>query len=181
MRRQPVLFYTAFILLILPLEIRAQNGSSNIATSPRLDQGAPTSGVNSADSPAKKVWTNDDLKGSRDDEGVSNTADQKPAAVASRQKMASPRGHNAKWYSDQIAKLQARIPPLNAQIAELQSGLDGKPTGDGKSSQRPRFVKQDDWSNELRQLQAQRANILDRINVLEDDARHNGIPNSALR
>lgn len=181
MLRHALSLIIAFILLILPLEVRAQNGSPDTAGSGRPGSGAPSGDVNAADNPVKKVWTNDDLKGSPNDAGVSNSVAQRPSSSGSREKTALPRGRAAKWYSDQIARLQARIPPLDAQIAELQSGLDGKALGDGKSSQRPRFVKQDDWSNELRQLQTQRAGILNRINEMEDEARHNGIPDSALR
>lgn len=181
MLRRSLLLRTSLLLLTLPARMHAQNGLSDSAASARPGSSSPTRDVNSAGSPVKKVWTNDDLKGSPNDAGASNTPGPKLSSAASREKIASPRGHNAKWYSDQIAKLQARIPPLDAQIAELQAGLDGKAMGDGKSSQRPRFVKQDDWSNELRQLQTQRADILNRINELEDEARHNGIPNSALQ
>lgn len=179
MLRRTLLVYTALTLLMLPLELRAQNGSSDPATSTAPGHNAVASDANSAESPAKKIWTNDDFNGPQDDTAVSKVAKQKPVAAPSRQKVL-PTGRNAKWYSDQIAMLQRRIPLLDAQIAELQSALEGKPMGDGKSSQRPRFVKQDDWSNELRQLQTQRADILSRISALEDDARHNGIPNSAL-
>ena len=67
-----------------------------------------------------------------------------------------------------------------AQIAQLQSAIDGKPTGDAKSSQRPRGVKADDWSVEMQELQKKRDGILDQISALKDQARHHGVPANAL-
>jgi hypothetical protein len=91
------------------------------------------------------------------------------------------KGRNAKWYAGQITALQSRIPPIDAQIAELQSALDGKAAGDGKTSQRPRFVKIDQWPAQLQDLQTRRQVIVDKIDALRDEARHNGVPPNALR
>ena len=105
--------------------------------------------------------------------GSSNAnAGAKPAPTA--------KNNNAKQYQAQIARLEAEIPPIDSQIAELQAALDGKPTGDAKTSQRPRGVKADDWSVEMQQLQAKRDGIEEQINSLRDQARHHGVAPNTL-
>jgi hypothetical protein len=127
--------------------------------------------------PQKKVWTNDELGGLDPHAGVSTVG--KVGGPTSKH-VAPTKGHDAKWYQDQIAKLQAKIPPLEHQIAELEAALDGKPTGDAKRSTRPAGVKADDWSRELAELQKKREGTLAQINALQDQARHNGVAPNTL-
>jgi chaperonin cofactor prefoldin len=87
---------------------------------------------------------------------------------------------DAKWYRDQILKLQNQLPALNEKIAQLQAGIDGKATGDGKHSTRPLHAGAGDWRVELAQLQKQRDDIEARINTLQVQARRAGIPANAL-
>jgi hypothetical protein len=87
---------------------------------------------------------------------------------------------DAQWYHDQIAKLQAKLPPLDAQIAQLQAAIDGAPTGDAKTSTRPQGVKAGDWRLQLADTQKQRDGIAEKIATLQDEARHVGIPPNAI-
>jgi len=129
----------------------------------------------SAQAPSKKVWTNEDLS-SLPDQTAGSTSPQPASRTSSAgQKPASNKGRDAKWYHDQIARLQAQIPPIDAQIKELQDAIDGKPTGDGKRSTRPAGVKADDWSVERDNLEKKKDDILGRITALEDEARRNDI------
>jgi hypothetical protein len=157
----------------------AQGGSSSEAAPP-TGQNPGTSGL--AGTPAaptsKKVWTNDDVAGLRGDSVISTVGD--PNAKPGDKPAHAGKTTDARPYQAQIAKLEARIPPLDSQIAQLQSAIDGKPTGDAKSSQRPRGVKADDWSVEMQELQKKRDGILDRISALKDQARHQGVPANAL-
>jgi len=149
------------------------------APSAAQDSSANTSSSSaSGQTPEKKVWTNEELKTLDPHEGVStvgrNTNNRTKRVV-------SPKGHDAKWYHDQIVLLQAKIPPLDSQIAELQAGIDGKPTGDGTKSARPfNGVKADDWSRELAELQKKRDDTLAQIGALQDQARHNGVAPNTL-
>ena len=155
--------------------------ASGATTAPAQDgSSAPPATPTSSEKPAKRVWTNDDLTGPRESAAVSTPLDPNTKPANTGQKPAAPKNRNAQWYHDQIAKLQAQVPPLDGQIAELQAAIKGKPTGDAKTSQRPRGVKADDWSVELAQLQAKRDDVLSKISALQDEARHNGIPDSAL-
>ena len=91
-----------------------------------------------------------------------------------------PPRREAQWYHDQIAKLQAKLPPLDAQIAQLQAAINGEPTGDAKSSTRPKGVKSGDWREELADARQKRDAIAGKIAALQDEARHVGIPANAL-
>jgi hypothetical protein len=161
------------------------HGQSNPppATPPAPAQAADSA----AQTPPKKVWTNEDVKTPPGQPEIStsqpeNRGTSQPDGKVRGKSAASTRNSNkdAKWYQDQIAKLQAKIPPLDAQIVELQAAIKGEPTGDAKSSARPRGVKADSWESELAQLQKQRDDIVDKIAALQDEARHNGVSPNAL-
>ena len=130
--------------------------------------------------PAKKVWTNEDVGELRDHNEMSTFAVAKTRPSAPAAKAPANRGRNAKWYHDQIANLQAKVSPIDSQIAALQNALDGRPTGDGKTSARPAGVRADSWALEKADLEKKRQGILDQIDALHDEARHNGIPDGAL-
>jgi len=151
--------------------------------SPSQDS-APAPGTSAAPAaaspapPAKKVWTNEDVPGLRGDAPISTVGSADPTGPQKNKAAARPA--NAKGYQARIARLEAQIPPLDSQIAELQAAIDGKPTGDGKSSQRPRGVKADDWNVEMEQLKAKRESVLDQIAALKDEARHQGVAPNTL-
>ncbi len=125
----------------------------------------------------RKVWTNEDVPTLREDSTIS-TIGTRPAS-GTVHKAASSR-QDAKWYSDQITKLQAQLPAINGKIAQLQAGIDGKFTGDSQSSTRPKSATFGNWQIELAQLQKQRDDIQSRIDALRDQARRQGIPPNAL-
>jgi hypothetical protein len=136
--------------------------------------------------PSKKVWTNEDVKTPEGQPEVStfqpeNRGTSQPDGKLRGKSAASPKNNReAKWYQDQIAKLQAKVLPLDAQIAQLQAAINGDPTGDAKSSTRPRGVKADSWASEMAQLHKQRDDIVEKIAALQDEARHNGVSPNAL-
>ncbi len=156
----------------------AQSTQSTEAAAPPPST-AQNSSANSpsGQTPEKKVWTNDELSTLDPHEGVSTVG--KDTNNKSK-RIVSSKGHDAKWYHGQIVLLQAKIPQLDSQIAELQAGIDGKPTGDAKKSVRPYSVKADDWNRELAELEKKREDTLAQIGALEDQARHNGIAANAL-
>jgi hypothetical protein len=100
----------------------------------------------------------------------------KPSATAKKPPTA-PKAKDAKWYHDQIEKLQAQLPPLESQISELQAALSGQTVD---STRKYAGVKLDDWSVELAQLQQKRDDIFGKIAALEDEARHDGVPANLL-
>jgi hypothetical protein len=151
---------------LAPAQATAQNSASN----PPAPQPTP-----------KKVWTNDEMSTLDPHAGVSAVGTSNANSTTSGGKpRATSKNRDPKWYQDQISKLQAKIPPLDKQIAELRAALDGKPTGDAKRSTRPTGVKTDDWSRELADLQKKRGDTLAQISALQDQARHNGVAPNAL-
>jgi len=147
---------------------RAQNASSTPAT-------AQTSSA--PETEPKKVWTNEDVSDLRANSTISTVGHS--TGSQARQPHAS-RPKDAKWYHDQIEKLEKQLPAINARIAQLQAGIDGKFTGDAKESTRPAYGKFGDWKTELEQLEKQRDDIEARDSALRDEARHAGVPPNAL-
>ena len=142
---------------------------------------APTSGSTQSQpqpqAPQKKVWTNDNLGVSHSQPDDSSAAAQAGSTAGSPAAARPKSKKDAKWYHDQIAKLQAQIPPLDKTIAELQAALEGKTLNEPLHYGGNRIG---DWKEQLDQLQTKRQDTLDKIAALEDQARHNGIEPNAL-
>jgi hypothetical protein len=171
------------LILCAAFAIPSRAQSSSAGSSGTAGASAESSSQASSTAPAqptaKKVWTNDDVSGLQDTPAISTFTEPNAKPAKTGAKPAS-KGRDAKWYQDQIAKLQAQIPPLDTQIADLQAAIEGKPTGDSKESTRPYGVKADQWPVELDQLQRKRGDIESHISALEDEARHNGVAPNAL-
>jgi hypothetical protein len=162
---------------------RAQCAAPPATNSAPASAAAQDSAANPAtpQSATKKVWTNEDVSGLDPHAGVSTVGNTPASSVKPGQKHpANSKNRDAKWYHAQIAKLQAKLPPLDAQIAELQAAIDGKPTGDAIKSTRPRGVKADSWANELADLQKKRDDAVAQIAALQDEARHQGVAANTL-
>jgi hypothetical protein len=168
-------FFTATIFVIAGFNIvagsaRAQNDSS--APAPSSTQ-SPSSAI--ATQPAdKKVWTNDDGR-FHSPPSPSANASTKPAGAANKPK-SNNNGKNA-GYRAQITKLQGQIPPLDDKIAQLQAALNGQTTNAPRTYG---WSKPDDWHDALARYQKQREDIEAKISALEDEARHNGVPESEI-
>ena len=126
--------------------------------------------------PQKKVWTNDNLGGSHSQADDSSTPTQ-PNPNSANATAKPRRKKDAKWYHDQIEKLQAQIPPLDKTIAELQAALEGKTLNEPLHYGGNRIG---DWKEQLEKLQTKRQETLDKIAALEDQARHDGVATNAL-
>ena len=174
---RPLPFVFAGLFFISAAITRAQSLPSTQPPQTVVDTAAQNSASDQSSSTQKKVWTNEDFSASDPHSGVSTVGNRSKPTV----RRTAPTGRNAKWYHDQIATLQAKLPPLDSQIASLQAAIDGKPAGDAKKSTRPYYgVRADDWSRELAELQKKRDDTLAQIAALQDRARHDGVPSSAL-
>ncbi len=134
--------------------------------------------------PAKKVWTNDDLAilGSGGISIVGASGPQRPAAA--NPKPDPKAGEAAKQltaaYRQQLAKLNADLEQVDKKIAELHSFNANNPSPyagmrmTGSYNATP-------VADQLKQLEAQRKQIQDRIEAIEEDARHKGILPGDLR
>jgi chaperonin cofactor prefoldin len=149
--------------------------SQPTAQSPSAGNSSPAP---AAQAPVKKVWTNDDVGDLRDHSAISTVGNANPSSgrPAPRNATAS---HNkdARSFHDQIAKLQAQIPPIDEKINELQSALSGNQVIEERHFS---GVKPDDWKDELARLQKQRDDIRTKIAELEDQARHTGVATNQI-
>ena len=152
---------------------RAQSDS----TVPAQNPGNASSSEAGSQTTDKKVWTNDDFSSRpRRNSSSSPNSNSKPANTASKPKT-NNEGRNAAWYRGQISRLQGQIPPLDEKISHLQAALNGQQV----SAPRPYgWSKPDDWHTQLAQYQKQREDIQTKISALEDEARHNGVPESEI-
>jgi hypothetical protein len=132
-----------------------------------------TSSATTSTEPAKKVWTNEDMRDVHRNDAIStfsNTSNKpangKPAATVKGNK-------DAKNYQTQITRLQEKLPPLDEQIAQLQAALNGDTVN---STRHVGGAKIDDWRDELVRAQKQREDIVAKISALQDEARRNGVP-----
>lgn len=188
MNRRTLLFVAVLALAIAVLapDLARAQGSSDGQTAPAGNAAAPATPAQAdtataananatatTTAPAKKVWTNEDMKEVHRDNAISTFSatnnkpgNGKPAATAKGNK-------DAKNYQTQITRLQEKLPPLDEQISQLQAALNG---GSVNSTRHVGGAKIDDWHDELVRLQKQREDITTRISALQDEARRNGVP-----
>jgi hypothetical protein len=168
-----VIFLATSCVSFTATSARAQSDSTVSAQNPG------TAGPSDAGSqtPEKKVWTNDDFSSHpRRNASSSPNSNTKAASVANKPKPNNG-GKNADWYRGQISKLQGQIPPLDEKISQLQAALNGQQV----NTPRPYgWSKPDDWHTQLAQYQKQREDIQTKISALEDEARHNGVPENKI-
>jgi hypothetical protein len=157
-----------------------QSSQSDASTS---QQAPGSNSVSQSDSPspdktaAEKVWTNEDLENLKDGPAISGGKIEGLRAPKAPTKSAPPKKADLKWYHDEIAKLQAQIPPLDQKIHDLQAALSGQQVN---STRTYGWLRPDDWHAQLDRLEKQKEIIENKMNDLEDEARHNGVPENTL-
>lgn len=166
---------------------RAQDGSAQPAN-PTGNASAPATAANTAagsgtaaaatpTTPAKKVWTNEDMGAIHSNSAISTFSGDANKPAGGRPGAAKTGSKAAGQYPAQIATLQAKLPPLDAQIAELQAGLSGATVN---ATRHYGGEKLDDLRDQLARLQKRRDDIAARISALQDEARHHGVPDNQI-
>jgi chaperonin cofactor prefoldin len=181
MRHRSLLVLTAALSIATAANAQSQTiEPANAAPVPNPVSSAAPDAPASTPAPAagKKVWTNEDVSDLRTNSTISTVGSTDTKRSAKTAPAAKPR--NPRQYQAQIARLEGQIPALDQQIAELQDAIDGKPTGDAKSSKRPRSVQADDWNVQMQNLQKKKQDLLDQIAAMKDEARHQGVPPNTL-
>jgi hypothetical protein len=179
-RRMIAAIASIFLGAVIGLPVtHAQNGTSAAPDAPSSSPATTPSQAPPATS--NSVWTNDNVTELRENSEISTVG--RTAAnprEAGRKTVAGWNAHDATWYRNEIAKLEAKLPPLDTQIEQLREAIDGKAMGDRKTSSRPWSVKGDSWAREEAELQNKRDGIAARIDALRDQARHSGVAPNAL-
>jgi hypothetical protein len=158
---------------------RGQTAQATQTSSAPASQSSTQSASGQQIPPAnKKVWTNDDVGDLRDHSAITTIggANAKPANPSERP-LAGAKAKDTQWYRDQILKLQAKVPPLDDKIHQLEAALNGETVNSVRTYG---GVRADDWRDQLSRLQKQRGDILAKIDALQDEARHNGVPPNKL-
>lgn len=169
---------TAAVCVTIPLLLSASPfACAQNATTAPASQTQNTQTTTTASQSAAKVWTNDDVSSLHSRSAVSTVGQTADSRKGSTKAAVNAKSNRAGSYQGQIAKLQAQLPPIDSQIAELQSALSGNVVNEQRKYS---GVKLDDWQVQLAQLQKRRDDIQSQIAKLEDEARHNGVPNNAL-
>jgi hypothetical protein len=182
-RLKPTILETCLAGLLLCAAFAFPAAAQTNSTSPANPSGQNAEPPSEASSPApaqpvtKKVWTNDDVNGLREDSVISTFAPPNAKPVKSGTKPANSKAKDTKWYQDRITKLQAELPPLDDQIGQLQAALNGQTVN---SVRKWGGTRPDDWKVQLDGLQKKHDDIQAQIGVLKDQARHDGVSPSAL-
>ena len=168
-----------FLCAILASQGDAQTSSTCPANPPVENAEPPTqTQPPAATQPAaKKVWTNEDVIGLREDSRISTFSQPNAKPAKNGARPANSKGKDAAWYQNRIAGLEAKLPHLDDQIGQLQAALNGEQVN---SVRKWGGVRSDDWRVELDTLQKKRDGIQSEISTLEDQARRDRVPASAL-
>jgi hypothetical protein len=173
-----------FVAVLAVMEIsllagvaRAQNGSTQPANANSNTAAQSTAATATPATPSKKVWTNEDMGAIHSNSAISTFSSGAKRPANAQPTAAKPSSKNPKQYQDQITKLQAKLPPLDEQISVLQAGLNGATINETRHYG---GVKLDDWRDQLARLQKQREDIAAQISAMQDEARHNGVPDNQI-
>ena len=130
-------------------------------------------------SPAtKRVWTNDDMGDLHRNSTISTfVAPTGKPAKSDEKPVGTAKNANAKRYQDQIAAQRAKLPPIDDKISQLKAVLSGNTVQETRVYGGGHI---DDWHEELVHLQKQRDDIETKISALQDEARHNGVPENQI-
>jgi hypothetical protein len=153
----------------------AQSTTANAAAA--TPQNATTATPETSAPATKKVWTNEDMGAVHRDPAISTFSSKPNKPANSKPVAAKPNSKSPGQYQAQILSLQAKLPPLDQQISELQAGLHGDTVN---STRHYSGVKLDDWRDQLARLQKQRDGVAAQISALQDEARHNGVPDNQI-
>jgi hypothetical protein len=146
--------------------------ANDSATSPAPSTAATNAPAN------KRVWTNDDMGDLHRNSTISTFAAPAAKPAQSSEKPASlAKNANAKRYQDQIVAQRAKLPPLDDKISQLKAVLSGNTVQETRVYGGGHI---DDWHEELLHLQKQRDDIETKISGLQDEARHNGVPENQI-
>jgi hypothetical protein len=164
-----------------PTLAQEQSNPPTPAATPAAEPATPTSSRATSVAPnpssTKRVWTNDDMRDLHRNSTISSFSGSANIPAKTNEKPVTAKTADAKRYQDQITSLQAKIPPLDDKISQLQAVLSGNTVNQTRTVGGAHI---DDWHEELVKLQKQRDDTETRISALQDEARHKGVPENQI-
>ena len=174
----------AFLLTSVPGGAAWAQEQSNAPVPPATPAGDPAPATLQQATPAtnapatKRVWTNEDMGDLHRNSAISTfVAPAGKPAKPNEKPAGATKNPNAKRYQDQIAALRAKLPPIDDKISQLKAALSGNTVQETRVYGGAHI---DDWHEELAHLQKQREDIETKISALQDEARHNGVPENQI-
>ena len=155
---------------------------SAVAQSQDSSAPAPPAPTQDSQTPAetkrpKKVWTNDDLSGTKG--AVSVVGDPKnkpkpsPSKPANDQYVASVR--------KQLDKFQGQIADIDKQLVDLKNFSEGEPSTSASGLKLNKSHDREPIEVQMRALRDQKKDLESKVNALLDEARKKGVESSQLR
>jgi hypothetical protein len=162
-----------------PVAFAQQPAAAGEQAAPNARPNEQATAPDSAPAPAttKRVWTNDDMGDLHRNSTISTFSESASKPGKANDKPVAAKSADAKRYQDQITALQAKIPPMDDKIAQLQAVLSGNTVNQTRTVGGAHI---DDWHEELVKLQKQREDTEARISSLQDEARHKGVPENQI-
>ncbi|HYA97950.1 MAG TPA: hypothetical protein VEH49_07640 [Methylomirabilota bacterium] len=136
--------------------------------------------------PAKHVWTNEDLN-TLNSSGVSVVGEartEKPANAGAKNGQKTNTASTvdlATRYRAELMKLRGDLDQTDKKLAELRAFNANNASANGGRSPAIWAYSSASVPDQIAQLEAHRKQIEARIEAVEDDARHKGIPPGELR
>jgi hypothetical protein len=125
----------------------------------------------------KKVWTNEDLPGTRG--GVSVVGDLK-----NKPKPTSTKSANAQYVASvrkQLDKLQGQIADIDKQLVDLKNFSAGEPSTSASGIKLDKSYQREPIEVQMRALQEKKKDLESKVDALLDEARKKGVESSQLR
>ena len=141
--------------------------------------GTDTAKSSSGTAAPKKIYTNDDLKGMRD-EPVSVVGQPGTQKKSSSTAPAKAGTRDQAYWHNRAQKLRDQIADADRQIAQLHSSSQAEVEGGGSASgTNSAYIGSQ--GNRLRNLETRKANLEKQLDEVEEEARKAGVPPGWLR
>jgi len=193
------LISAAILLLAAAASCAAQSPDSGSSSASAPAKPAPSSAPQTPDAKAtsadkdasaakkkpKKVWTNDEVSGmSGNVSVVGNGAPASSAHGSAKSADSSPSGDS---HEKQIARYRDQLRPLHQQLEVTEKKLSelrnfkGENTSSSGGINTSQSYSMTPVEDQIKQLEAKRKELQDKIDAIEDDARKNSVEPGELR
>jgi hypothetical protein len=165
--------FAMILTFFAALTAAAQSQDSPVSPRPPSQDSTPPAETKKP----KKVWTNEDLRGSKG--GVSVVGDPK-----NKPNQASSKPVNAQYVASvrkQLEKLQGDIADIDRQLVDLKNFRAGEPSTSASGVQLNKSYQREPIEVQMRALQDKKKDLQSKLDALLDEARKKGVESSELR